>query len=334
MNVLVTGGTGFLGERLAMRLISMGYGVTVVGRNKIKGKELEKLGINFIPLDLADQEKTIAVCKNQSYIFHCAALSSPWGRYKDFYASNVLSTKNLIMGIKKWNVKRLVHVSTPSIYFDYTDRLNIPENSPLPKDSVNFYAQTKLMAEKEIDKAYKDGLEVISIRPRALFGPGDTTILPRLIRANNKRFIPLINEGKAVVDVTYVENVVDALLLCMDSDENTLGQKYNITNGEPMMLIELLQKLFDKLNVALRGKNISFEKAYRFAGILEFISKYLLLGKEPTLTQYSVGVLAKSQTLDIQKARKELRYKPRISIDEGLEYFVDWLKGDGSWVLK
>ncbi|TCO69357.1 NAD-dependent epimerase/dehydratase family protein [Marinisporobacter balticus] len=333
MNVLVTGATGFLGQKLAIRLKHMGYKVTGIGRNKIKGEMLKNYGIEFVSLDLGNKEQTVAVCKEKDYIFHCAALSSPWGKYEAFYKSNVLSTKNLIFGSKKTNIKRLIHVSTPSIYFDYKDKMNISEDSVLPQNPVNYYAQTKLLAENEINQAFKEGLSLVTIRPRALFGPGDTTILPRLIRANNKGSIPLINGGKAIIDTTYVENVVDALILCMNGSKDTLGKKYNITNDEPMALIDLLNKLFDKLDIHLKTKNISFHMAYRLAMVMEWISKYILKGKEPILTRYSVGVLSKNQTLDIENAKNDLGYIPKVGVDEGLDLFVEWLKGDGSWIL-
>jgi nucleoside-diphosphate-sugar epimerase len=324
MKALVTGATGFLGQKLAYRLSSMGWEVTAVGRNKSIGQQLKNDGINFLQADLSDSEKMTNACSEQDYVFHSGALSSPWGKYQDFYQSNVIGTKNIIDGCLKYNVKRLIHVSTPSLYFHYEDKLNISENDKLPEKFVNFYAETKFLAEQEVDKAFMNGVPVISIRPRALFGPGDNAILPRLIRANEKGAVPVIGDNKVLVDITYVENVVDALLLCMNSPSNTLGKKYNITNGEPIILTEVLQDVFQKLGQDFKPKHLSFSTAYNVAGAMEFISKYLLFGKEPILTRYTVGVLSKSQTLDITKARDELGYTPKVSIQEGIELFLKW----------
>ncbi|MBB6214313.1 nucleoside-diphosphate-sugar epimerase [Anaerosolibacter carboniphilus] len=324
MKVLITGGTGFLGKRLALRLCKLDYEVTVIGRNEAAGAELEKNDIRFVSCDLRDEQKLISVCEGKDYVFHCGALSSPWGRYKDFYNINVGGTKNVIEGCKKHSVRRLIHVSTPSIYFDMTDRRNISESDKLPEKPVNDYAKTKLQAEYEIDKAHEEGLAVITIRPRALFGPGDTSIIPRLIRANDKFGVPLIDGGRAFVDVTYIENVVDALLLCKDSDSNTLGKKYNITNGEPMYFADILKLVFDKLGYPFHPKVLSFKQAYRISGAMELIYRTVLLGKEPVLTRYTVGVLSKSQTLNIDAAKKDLGYRPRISIVEGVDEFAKW----------
>ncbi|RAL24486.1 NAD-dependent epimerase/dehydratase family protein [Thermoflavimicrobium daqui] len=326
MNVLVTGATGFLGQRLALRLHQLGYNVTATGRSQQKGAYLAEQGISFIPANLEDTVTIQAMCKNQDYVFHSGALSSPWGPYEHFYQSNVIGTKNLIEGCMQYPVRRLIHVSTPSIYFHYTDRLQIKEEEPLPKTKVNAYAETKWLAEQEIDRAFQEGLPVITIRPRALFGPGDQAILPRLLQANERRFIPLINGGKVWIDLTYIDNVVDALLLCMNSSSNTLGKKYNITNDEPVLLKDVLTEVFKLLEQPMRTKSIPFRLAYLFAGCLEWYARILGREKEPELTRYTVGVLGKSQTLDISKAKQELGYQPKVSIEEGIKRFVKWWK--------
>ena len=324
MNVLVTGGTGFLGQHLALKLLQLGYTVSVMGRNKTIGCQLEEQGIRFIQADLADATNVIEACDGQVLVFHCGALSAPWGRKQDFYNTNVLGTRNVIQGCQKFGINRLVHVSSPSIYFDRQDRFNIDEDSPLPLKPINDYARTKQLAEVEIDHAFQKGLPVITIRPRAIFGPGDQTILPRLILANQRLGIPFINQGQALIDVTYVENVVDALLCCIDSPENTLGKKYNISNGTPITLIALMENLFQKLGQKLRPIPVSYTVAYGLATLLEVFSKTLLFGQEPLFTRYGIGVLAKSQTLNINRACEELGYYPRISIDEGLQHFAGW----------
>lgn len=324
MKALVTGGTGFLGSRLARKLNESGYRVTAMGRNDAIGKQLANEGIEFIRCDLRDKEKVIPLCKDNNYVFHCGALSSPWGKYKDFYDTNVEGTSHVIEGSQRANLKRLVYVSTPSIYFDMNHKCNVLETDPLPQRPINHYAATKLMAEELFDRAYQSGLPVIGIRPRGLFGPGDTSIIPRLIRVNHTFGVPIIDEGKALIDVTYVDNVVDSLLLCADSDSGTLGKKYNITNGEPMYFIDLLTRLFQQLNTEFRPRRISFDTVYRTAAFMELLAKTILFGKEPVLTKYTVGILAKSQTLSIVSAQEELGYQPRISIEQGIQQFVRW----------
>lgn len=323
MKVLVTGGTGFLGKQLALRLQSLSYDVTILGRNPLIGKQLAAQNLQFLPVDLRDREAIVAACQGQDYVFHCGALSSPWGKYQDFYDTNVLGTRNIIQGCLKHSVQRLIYVSTSSVYFDFSHHLNISENTPFPKP-VNAYAKSKQLAEQEINQAIEKGLPVISIRPRGIFGPGDTAILPRLIRANNRIGIPLINDGKAYIDVTYVDNVVDALLLCQSAPNTLLGRIFNISNGEQIYLAELLKKVFNKLEYAIKLKPIAYNTAYGIATLLELIANTRLLGKEPILTRYTLGLLAFSQTLDITAAQNQLGYKPRVSIEAGLDIFAKW----------
>lgn len=326
MNVLVTGATGFLGKKLAYRLMEQGFNVTGIGRNKSIGKELSEHGITFIPCSLEDRESILSICKGKDYVFHSGALSSPWGSYKNFYNTNVIGTQNVLDGSKAAGVKRFIHVSTPSLYFHYDERLDVKETDPIPTTFVNAYAETKFLAEQLVDDAFSNGLPTISIRPRALFGPGDNAILPRLINVCEKGFFPKMTNDKVLVDITYVENVVDALLLCMHSPANTLGQKYNITNGVQVDLYSVIEDVMSLLGKEFKYKNLSFQKAFSIAKILEFASKTVLFGKEPMLTKYTVSVLSKSQTLNIEKAKNELGYKPRVSIEEGINKFVEWWK--------
>lgn len=108
-----------------MRLKALEYNVTVLGRNHIIGQQLESEGLQFLPIDLKDASAIIDACKEKYYVFHCGGLLSPWGKYQDFYNANVLGTRNIIQGCKTHKVKRLIDVSTSSVYFDFCHRLNI-----------------------------------------------------------------------------------------------------------------------------------------------------------------------------------------------------------------
>ncbi|GEB34091.1 MULTISPECIES: NAD-dependent epimerase/dehydratase family protein [Brevibacillus] len=326
--VLVTGGTGFLGQKLVQRLHEQGHEVTALGRDEGIGRQLREQGIRFVRTDIRDREAVADACRSQEIVYHVAAFSSPWGRFRDMYETNVSGTVHVIAGCDKHGIERLVHVSSPSIYFAFADAYGIREDAPLPERFANVYAQTKHLAELEVDKAHRQGLPTITLRPRALFGPGDNAILPRLIRANEQKYVPLIGGGKALIDLTYVDNVVDALVLCMDSPASTFGRAYNITNGEAVTLIDVLTDVFRRLDMPLRAKEVPYWQAYGAAWVLELLSRTVLGYREPILTRYSVGVLAKSQTLDITKARQELGYEPRVSIAQGIETFTAWWRAE------
>lgn len=324
MKVLVTGATGFVGGRLVRRLLADGCEVTAAGRNRKLGDELARLGARFAPLALEDGEAVAAACAAQQAVFHCGALSSPWGRYADFYNSNVAGTRHVIAGCKRHKVGRLIHVSTPSVYFQYSDRLNINEQSPLPAKAANAYAYTKRLAEQLVAEAHADGLRVVTLRPRAVYGPGDTALFPRLVRANERRFVPLFRAGRISMDITYVDNCVDALLLCLRAPERALGRVYNITNGEPALFVDILSSVFGKLDMPFRAKKLPYAALYAAAGLMELAAAAWPGRPEPLLTRYTVGTLAYHQTLDISAARNELGYAPRIGNEQGLAAFADW----------
>jgi nucleoside-diphosphate-sugar epimerase len=324
MKALVTGSTGFLGKRLAERLYGLGWDVTAVGRNEQAGIALSGAGIRFVKLDLRDREGVHRVVAGQDVVFHCAALSSAWGRYRDFYESNVTATEFLLDAARAHSVRRFVHVSTPSVYFNYTDQFNLTEDSELPSRFANDYTRTKYEAECRVRKAFAAGLPSLIIRPRAIFGPGDPALFPRLMRANDKFGIPLIDGGRALIDLTYVDNVVDALLCCSQASESALGETYNISNGEPVRFVDAVNRLFGKLGVTPRYRHLAYPTADRLAAGLETVYRLLRLRGEPPFTRYTIGVVSRSQTLDIGKAGRLLGYKPNVSVDEGLARFADW----------
>jgi nucleoside-diphosphate-sugar epimerase len=326
MKALVTGATGFLGGALARRLHGMGWDVTALGRSIEAGARLEADGIRFVRADLTDAAAMVESCRGQEIVFHSGALSSPWGRASEFYASNVTGTQNVIRGCMENKIGRLVHVSTPSIYFAYESRLDVREDDPLPAKPITAYAHTKLLAEHAVDQAHRDGLAVITIRPRAIFGPGDTTILPRLIDRLQRGRLRIIGDGQNIADLSYIENVVDALILCAASANSTLGRKYNITNGEPVKLWEMVEKLCGALDLDYPQRRIPYPAANAIAGAMEAVYRLLPGQPEPPLTRYAVGVLAMSTTLDISAARRDLGYAPRITNEEGFDCFAAWWK--------
>ena len=324
MKILVTGATGFLGMALARRLKTRNDEVTVLGRNPVILSTLAQAGMRPIQADLADTAAIHAACQGQDLVFHSGALSSAWGPARDFHLSNVIGTRNVIAGCEAGHVQRLVYVSTPSIYFRLGSRLAVREDAELPTQAANEYARTKLLAEKEIDRAFAHGLPVITIRPRAIFGEGDNAILPRLISRLKSGRLRVIGDGQNITDLTYVENVVDALLLCAEAPDTLLGRKYNITNAEPLPLWDLIKKVCQALGYEYPHSRIPYPAALGLAATLELICHLLPGQPEPLLTRYMVGVLAKSTTLDISAARHDLGYQPRISVNEGFERFVHW----------
>lgn len=324
MKAVVTGATGFLGMHVSLRLKEEGYEVFGIGRKKDAGVRLVEQGISFIQADLSERDTLRKTTQGADCVVHCAALSSPWGLYEDFYRSNVEGTQNMIDASIAGKAGRFIHISTPSIYFGRDHRLNVKEQDPLPRSFLNDYARTKWLAEERVVRALEAGLPAVTIRPRGIFGPGDNAILPRLMEANEQRFVPLINGGEALIDLTYVSNVVDAIVLAIKAPESCIGETYNITNGQPTPLKDLLALAFRKLGTPCNTRNIPYPVALWIARGMEGWYKRFQGGVEPPLTVYTVTALGKSQTISAKKAKQELTYTPSVSIDEGLDHFIKW----------
>ena len=252
-------------------------------------------------------------------VVHAGALSTVWGPWEDFYQANVLGTKYVLEACRQTGIQRLVYVSSPSIYAAPKDQLAIKESDAPEENNLNNYIRSKLASEK-LFKDYPDVPSII-LRPRGLFGIGDIQHLPRVINLSQKIGIPLIGDGRQLMDMTCVENVALAIRLAIEAPE-AKGEVYNITNGEPRAFRDLLEESLTGLDYPIKYRKIPASLLSGIASSLEFIYKTLNLKGEPPLTRYTYYLLRYSQTLDISKVERELGYHPKISISEGIEQYV------------
>jgi nucleoside-diphosphate-sugar epimerase len=323
MKAIITGATGFLGRHLVDYLIDKQWNIIALGRNLSMAEKLAKQHVQFKSVDLCDATAVMQTFESADVVFHCAALSSVWGDYVDFYNANVEATRHILNACLHHGVKRLVYVSSPSIYFDYQDKFNIKETDSLPSRFVNAYAETKFLGETLVMQA-RHQLEVVIIRPRGLFGEYDTSIMPRIIKIATKGIFPTFKKTGNMADLTYVKNVAHSLYLAA-TVHCAIGQIYNITNGEPVTLEKVIQTILSQLDMPVRWKNLPRGLALNTASAIEWGYRWCSK-KEPPMTRYSIGILAFSQTLCLDKARNELGYTPIFSINEGIERYVEWYK--------
>lgn len=320
--VLVTGATGFLGEYLVRRLTEK-YRVLALGRNYEKGKKLEKLGAEFCPGDFTDENSCGKYFCGVKYVIHAGALSSVWGKWDDFYKTNVLGTDLSARLCYENGVQRIVYISSPSIYTMREDQYGIKEEQIPEKNDLNYYIKSKLMAEEIIRKWERRGLETVILRPRGLIGIGDTSLVPRLLRANDGVGIPLFRGGRNLVDLTSVENVALACELAMTA-KGAEGQVFNLTNGEPMEFRVLLESFLKSAGEIPHYRKMPFKIVYNMAAGMEWIYKKFHLKGEPPLTKYTVCTLGFAQTMDISRAREILGYSPEKTLMESIEEYGKW----------
>jgi 2-alkyl-3-oxoalkanoate reductase len=209
-------------------------------------------------------------------------------------------------------------VSSPAVVFDGNDHTDQTENAPYPARFTSVYARTKKEAEDRVNAA-RETMKIVILRPKAVFGPGDTSLLPRLLAAAERNRLPQIGDGTNRVDLTYVENVVHALLLAKDAPA-AIGRTYTITNGESPRLWEIVRHVLTELGVSANLRRVSLPAALSVAAMMETAAH--VTGKEPLLTRYSVRILARTQTYDISAAERDLGYTPVVSLSEGIERTV------------
>lgn len=320
--VLVTGAYGFLGKYVVDEFVSNGYEVIAFGR---KRRELSKLAktnskTKIFVGDFCKIDDIVEATKGVDCVAHLGALSTVWGKRSDFIETNVEGTKNVLTACRRNNVKKFVYISSPSIYAGNRDRLDIKEGEFDDKNRLNYYIESKILAEKEIAK-YRE-LDWSIIRPRGLFGVGDTSIIPRLIKANKKIGIPLFGGGNNYVDMTCVENVAYAVRLCTEKEKSKHGV-YNITNDEPQEFKGLLEELFNAIGEIPRYRHINLRLGIILASIIERFYKIFRITSEPPITKYTICTLGYSQTLNIDRAKSELGYKPKMTLSEGIKKYAE-----------
>jgi len=323
--IVVTGAAGFLGGRMAKHLSLTGIGnIYATSRRSDRKMELEHAGCQFLAGDLLNPNHCATLVAGADVVVHCAALSAPWGRYADFYEANVIATQQLLSAAQHAGVGRFVYISTPSIYCNYSSRLSINEDAPLPSKSINAYAATKYLAEQYVLKNNKQKIHTIALRPRAIIGAEDTVIFPRVVHAYKSGRLKIIGDGNNICDLTSALNVIQAVKCCLNADDIAMGLAYNITNDDPIPFWDALKYVFKELDMKPPEQKIPRSIAMAVAYLSELIAILKKAQQEPALTRYGVAVLADSMTLDITRAQEFLGYQPIQNTLEGLKEFTQW----------
>ncbi|MEO9865084.1 MAG: NAD(P)-dependent oxidoreductase [Yoonia sp.] len=306
---LVTGATGFLGGAVVAALREAGENVVGTGRNLQKCADR-----GFTAVNLSTPIESWPDLGEINQIVHCAALSAPFGRYANFMNANVVATQNLVTFAKRQNVSRFVHVSTSSVYFAPKDQLKVTENCPLPRP-INAYAKTKHQSEDIVLDA--GNLSPIVLRPRGIYGIGDTALLPRLLRVAARRPLPIFRDGTAEIDLTHVDDVVSSVLAALNAPK-AVGI-FNISGGEPLLIQDIVNAAAGNAGVSVAWRKQPLKLAMGFAAALENLARIDPFRREPIITRYALGLFAYKQGLSIQKARDQLNWTPKVDFAEGLK---------------
>jgi len=318
--VLITGGGGFVGKALVHQLRVRDIQCLVVGRHLYP--ELETLGVTCRQGDIRDRGFMRECCRGMDTVFHVAAMAGIWGRWRDYYAINVLGTENVLAGCRAEGVSHLIYTSTPSVVFNSRSICNGDEQLPYTDRFLCHYARSKVMAEQVILAASDQTLRTCAIRPHLVWGPGDPHLIPRILDRGRKGQLRQVGAGRNLVDISYVDNVAYAHLLAADNLAGVgtaSGQAYFISQGEPVNLWQWIGDLFSRLDIAPLRSKISYPAAYGVGALLEGVFRLAGWQKEPRMTRFLAQQLAKSHYFSIARARRDLGYQPLVSTEQGME---------------
>ena len=316
MNVLVTGGGGFLGGAIVRKLLARGDTVRSFTRSAYPW--LTELGVEQIHGDLGNLADVTAAVAGCEVVYHVAAKAGIWGRYADFHATNVVGTQNVLTACKLAGVNRLIYTSTPSVVHTGGDLEGATETLPYATHFLAHYPATKAIAEQAVLAANGVGLNTVALRPHLIWGPGDPHLIPRVLARAKAGKLRRIGSRRVKVDVTYVDNAADAHLLAADRIAVCAGKAYFISNDEPLLLWDFLNRILGDAGLEPVTRSIPLGVAKVGAFALEKVYHLLRLRAEPPTTRFVVSQLSTSHWYDITAAKRDLGYTPAVSVEEGL----------------
>ncbi|HVL01895.1 MAG TPA: NAD-dependent epimerase/dehydratase family protein [Dongiaceae bacterium] len=329
MKVLITGATGFVGERYVQHLATTRSDIKLhfCGRQLEAGNALAAAtGSHFFRGDLLDMPFVQHICKDIDGVVHCAGRAGAWGDYELYYRDNVTATENLLRACLGAGVRRFVNLSSPSIYFDFRDRLNVMENF-LPDRFADNYARTKYQAETRVANAHSDQLRTLSLRPRMVLGPGDRNFFPRMIDMQRSGQLRRIGDGTNIVSATHIDNLLQAMDCALFGPDSVTGDVYNIADTQPYSIWGMVDRLLKAVELPPVTRQVAYSAAMLGAGAVETGCRLLRREQEPRLMRLKVALLARSFTLNTDKARRKLGYRPAASVDTAIaEFAQDWLR--------
>jgi nucleoside-diphosphate-sugar epimerase len=312
----VTGGSGFVGGRLIRRLVGEGIAVRALARSERAAAAVRAEGAEPVSGDLDDAGALRAGARGCTLAFHAAAKVEAWGPWEDFERINVRGTENVLEACRAAGVRRFVHVGTEAALFKGQPLVLADERAPLQFDSPAPYSASKARAEAAVLSAGRDGFETVVVRPRFVWGAGDTTLLPAMTQMVREGRFSWIGGGRHLTDTAHVDNVAEGLLLA--ARRGTPSAAYFITDGEPVVFREFVSALLATQGVEPPDRSVPAPVALAGARAAEAAWRILRRSGEPPLTRFAVWVSTLECTLDISRARDELGYQPVRSHASGL----------------
>ena len=328
MRTLVTGGTGLLGSHIVERLVAQGHAVRALARKTSDTSHLENIGAEIIFGEVEDYDSLTPAVRGVDVVFHAAARVTPgWGIWQEFEACIVKGTENLLRASAEAEVSRFVHISSGSIYGESCYR-GIPANESTPCEIAfkpdNYYDCAKLQAEKAVFNYHRQNkLQVSAIRPGWVYGPRDRLLADRLARQVQMPIVVWPGKANPRIPLVFASDVADCAILAATSDL-AVGQVYNVAPHYEIRLRDFANAMARALGRPEPRVSVPYSVAYAVCTLMEIWSRIWRIKEMPYLTRSGLRLLNSEMLLDASKARRELRWEPTVSVDEGIRLYVEW----------
>lgn len=334
MTVLVTGGGGFLGGAIARKLVRQGFQVRSFSRGSYP--VLKDLGIEQFRGDLSDRAATEAACKGCDTVFHVAAKAGIWGTYREYYSANVEGTLNILRACRAHTVRKLVYTSSPSVVFDGSDMEGVDESVDYPKRYKAAYPETKALAERAVLNQNDDSLATVALRPHLIWGPGDTHLVPGIVKRGKTGALRRLGMEEKLVDFTFIDDAAEAHLQAakhLRVGSPAAGRPFFISQGKPLPLWDFVNQVLAAAGVPGITKSISPRLAYIAGTVLEGLYRTFPLKGDPPMTRFLAEELSTAHWFNIDAARRDLSYEPKTSFEEGFARLRDWFRSESDRAL-
>ena len=325
MKILVTGGTGFTGKTLVKKLLDVKHQVVALDyKEGVKTEELKQWGAKVVIGSVTDKALVEQCMEGVDVVQHLAAAFRELDVPKNYYREvNVEGTKNVVEIAQKHKVKKFIYCSTCGVHGNID---NPPDGESAPIQPADYYQQTKYEAEPIINEFNNNGLKTVIIRPAAIYGPGDPERFFMIFKKVAKGSFMMFGDGKALYHPLYIDNLIDALVLAME-EGNGDGGTYLIADDEYIEINELVKKVGKALNIDVKIRHYPIIPLVIVGHIFEKICKPFKIA--PPIFPRRVDWFRQNRAFKIDKAKKELGYKPKIGLEEGLKRTGEWYKEMG-----
>jgi nucleoside-diphosphate-sugar epimerase len=317
----VSGGSGFLGRTLIAELRARGVEVRALARSDAAAAAVRAAGAEPVRGELDDRAALAAGAAGCDVVFHTAAIVADWGDAAVFERVNVAGTERMLAAARSAAVPRFVHVSSEAVLAGPEPIHNATESAPKPREPYGPYARTKAMAEDLVCAANAPGFATVVVRPRFVWGKGDTSVLPKLVAAVRGGRFRWIDGGNYLTSATHVRNAVEGLILA--AERGRPGEIYFVTDGPPVPFRTFITRMLETQGVRPGTRSLPRRVAWRIASIVEAIWRTFGIHATPPISRMVVKMMGEEVTIDDGKARRELGYAGRVSFEDGIREMAE-----------